>query len=154
MHTVRGGSAFVVIGDGDTEESFSSDSGNGGRFVAGVDTRNRTREQFAQKLDAKLKKLQRQQQQQQQLQQHQQLQQQRQTVNGNNPSERPLFITTVKTGVFLDPPPDLAVLLGLDSGSPNCRSKRSYYSYTSKPRVLYDNHHRRHCCALNEQVSK
>ncbi|XP_050539500.1 radial spoke head protein 3 homolog B isoform X2 [Daktulosphaira vitifoliae] len=133
MHTVRGGSAFVIINDGDTEGSCSGDSGNGLRY--GCPNRSRGRDQFVQKLDAKLKKL----------------QQQRQTITTTNQSGRPLFITTVKTGVFLDPPPDLAILLGLDNGLPNYRSKRSYYSYSSKPQILYDKHHRH--CTLNEQPS-
>lgn len=81
---------------------------------------------FARALDAKLKGL-----------QHRR----RQT------DRRPVFVTTVKTGIFLDPPPDLAALLGLDGGSSSdsttVAASNRYYSYSSKPRVLYDKQHQR-----------
>ncbi|KAK6621112.1 hypothetical protein RUM43_011418 [Polyplax serrata] len=74
--------------------------------------------------------------------------------------ERPQFITTVKTGVFLDPPHEIAILLGLSRDSkPNKSSLSSsnsisssetikasekplvMYSYSSRPKVLNRNYH-------------
>lgn len=127
MHAVRGGSAFVVI---DAENVHGS----------GVRRGDHVHDEFVRKLDAKLKKLQ---------QHHRQ-----QAAAPGAAVRRPIFITTVKTGVFLDPPPDLAALLGLDDGSSSANngyaSKRSYYSYSSKPRVLYDKQHQRCAPCKNE----
>ncbi|XP_025203136.1 radial spoke head protein 3 homolog B isoform X2 [Melanaphis sacchari] len=82
---------------------------------------------FARTLDSKLKKL------------------KRQTGDGiKHASRKPVFVTTVKTGIFLDPPPDLAALLGLDDrSSPSAVDSDRYYSYSSKPRVLHDRQHQR-----------
>lgn len=53
---------------------------------------------------------------------------------------RPMFITTVKTGIFLDPPPDIAALLGLRHSSSSASSANGtdllMYSYSSQPRIL------------------
>lgn len=60
---------------------------------------------------------------------------------------RPMFVTTVKTGVFLEPPPELAAILGLGShGSSSVQGSSSstgsngedvvMYSFASQPRVL------------------
>ncbi|XP_060842289.1 radial spoke head protein 3 homolog B isoform X2 [Rhopalosiphum padi] len=90
-------------------------------------SRDRDPRHFAQTLDSKLKKL------------------QRQSGNGvKHASRKPVFVTTVKTGIFLDPPPDLAALLGLDDrSSPSAVDSDRYYSYSSKPRVLHDRQHQR-----------
>lgn len=58
---------------------------------------------------------------------------------------RPMFITTVKTGIFLEPPPELAALLGYNrsfnasSGSSQKSGEELMYSYSSQPRVLNNN---------------
>lgn len=60
---------------------------------------------------------------------------------------RPMFITTVKTGIFLEPPPELAVLLGYSRtgnvSSSSTTSQKSgeelMYSFSSQPRVLNNN---------------
>lgn len=60
---------------------------------------------------------------------------------------RPMFITTVKTGIFLDPPPELAALLGYskssNASSGSTGSQKSgvdvMYSFSSQPRVLNNN---------------
>lgn len=59
---------------------------------------------------------------------------------------RPMFITTVKTGIFLDPPPELAALLGYPRSSNNSSTSTSQksgeglmYSYSSQPRVVNTN---------------
>jgi hypothetical protein len=82
-------------------------------------------------------------------------------------NRKPLFITTVKSGKFLDPPPELAVLLGLNhnpndsvassaDGSSNSlntsvreRHQRQVllYSFSSQPRVLHQHYHRNKCDA-------
>lgn len=60
---------------------------------------------------------------------------------------RPMFVTTVKTGVFLEPPPELAAILGLRShGSSSVQGSSTstgsngedvvMYSFASQPRVL------------------
>lgn len=57
---------------------------------------------------------------------------------------RPMFITTVKTGIFLEPPPELAALLGysrsynVSSGSTASQKSGEdlMYSFSSQPRVL------------------
>ncbi|KAI5638648.1 radial spoke protein 3 domain-containing protein [Phthorimaea operculella] len=49
--------------------------------------------------------------------------------------ERPRFVTTVKTGQFLLPPPELATLLGLESLYPSPRES-VMYSYASRPQPV------------------
>lgn len=65
--------------------------------------------------------------------------------------ERPMFITTVKSGTFLEPPPEVAALLGLRKNSFNSNTNSSnsstaktqnndrMYSFASKPRILKSN---------------
>jgi hypothetical protein len=85
----------------------------------------------------------------------------------NNENRKPLFITTVKTGKFLDPPPELAILLGLSpnlndsvtsstdgsSNSLNTSNRERHqqqtllYSFSSQPRVLHQHYHRAKCDA-------
>jgi hypothetical protein len=85
----------------------------------------------------------------------------------NDESRKPLFITTVKSGKFLDPPPELAILLGLNhnlndsaassangsSNSLNTSMKERHqqqvllYSFSSQPRVLHQQFHRSKCDA-------
>ncbi|KAL4113671.1 hypothetical protein QTP88_017250 [Uroleucon formosanum] len=93
---------------------------------------------FARSLDSKLKKL-----------------QQRHPGDGvkQHGSRKPVFVTTVKTGIFLDPPPDLAALLGLDDRSSQSGfDSDRYYSYSSKPRVLHDRQHQR--CTISNSYRK
>lgn len=69
----------------------------------------------------------------------------------NQKMERPMFITTVKTGTFLEPPPEVAALLGLrknsygsNTGSSSSSMGKTHnggnqnviYSFASKPRIL------------------
>lgn len=58
---------------------------------------------------------------------------------------RPMFVTTVKTGIFLEPPPELAAILGLhgysngssvSTGSLHPSEDVVMYSYASRPRVV------------------
>lgn len=111
-------SSFMVLGGGDDDED-------------GRQERMRTdRRHLAHTLDSKLKKLQR----------------NAASVKRHTPSpRRPVFVTTVKTGIFLDPPPDLAALLGLEdrSSTESTAESNRYYSYSSQPRVLYDKQHQR-----------
>lgn len=107
--------------------------GGGGGVGGSGDDEDRDRQHFVKSLDSKLKKL------------------QRRAAGGGgkrSSSRKPVFVTTVKTGIFLDPPPDLAALLGLDDRSSSApagdiSSCHRYYSYSSKPRVLYDKQHQR-----------
>lgn len=95
--------------------------------------------------------------------------QKKMSVKKQNQDHRPMFVTTVKTGIFLDPPPELAAILGLNSynSSMNCSSSstgslnRSHngeevvvYSFASHPRVLNHKFHRARCNAakLNSSV--
>uniref|UniRef100_T1HAT2 Radial spoke head protein 3 homolog n=1 Tax=Rhodnius prolixus TaxID=13249 RepID=T1HAT2_RHOPR len=90
-------------------------------------------EDFVSKLDAKLKDL------------EEDGKKKKRTLKSRSLDNRPMFITTVKTGIFLDPPPELAALLGyprsynLSSGS-SYNSQKSgeelMYSFSSQPRVL------------------
>ncbi|XP_022185560.2 radial spoke head protein 3 homolog isoform X2 [Nilaparvata lugens] len=63
--------------------------------------------------------------------------------------ERPMFVTTVKTGIFLSPPPELAAILGLQSHTNSSGSTASggeevlLYSFSSQPRVLHNKAQRR-----------
>lgn len=111
---------------------IGSGGGGGGTDEDGDDDRG-CRRHFVRTLDSKLKKLQR-----------------RDRGGLKQTSRKPVFVTTVKTGIFLDPPPDLAVLLGLDDRGSSSTSTAAadfhptrYYSYASKPRVLYDKTHQR-----------
>lgn len=85
----------------------------------------------------------------------------------NDENRKPLFITTVKTGKFLDPPPELAILLGLSpnlndsvtsstdgsSNSLNTSTRERHqqqallYSFSSQPRVLHQHYHKAKCDA-------
>ncbi|KAL1455500.1 hypothetical protein WDU94_009590 [Cyamophila willieti] len=49
---------------------------------------------------------------------------------------RPLFVTTVKKGTFLEPPPEIAAMLGLSPRERNAGDTRGnmVYSFSSKPR--------------------
>lgn len=51
-------------------------------------------------------------------------------------SEKPRFVTTVKTGQFLLPPPQVAYLLGLHTLYPPQERERIVYSYASKPKAV------------------
>jgi hypothetical protein len=88
----------------------------------------------------------------------------------NNENKKPVFITTVKTGKFLDPPPELAILLGLSpnlngsvtsstdgsSNSLNTSNRGRHqqqvllYSFSSQPRVLHQHYHRAKCDAASK----
>lgn len=50
--------------------------------------------------------------------------------------KRPLFVTTVKKGTFLNPPPEIASLLGFRVEEEVRKDEKKLYSYSSKPRVL------------------
>ncbi|KOB67369.1 Radial spoke head protein 3-like protein [Operophtera brumata] len=50
--------------------------------------------------------------------------------------DKPRFVTTVKTGQFLPPPPELACLLGLQTLFPPARRERVVYEYASKPKAV------------------
>ncbi|KAF6205349.1 hypothetical protein GE061_019520 [Apolygus lucorum] len=88
-------------------------------------------EDFVNSLDAKLRDL-------------EDGQRKRNKKNKGPMDNRPMFITTVKTGIFLDPPPELAALLGYprscNASSGSTTSQKSgeglMYSYSSQPRVV------------------
>lgn len=127
------GTAAAAGSDRDTSESSASFVIIGGDGDGDGDG-NGDRQRFARNLDSKLKKLQR----------------RREGVAGKHAASgrKPVFVTTVKTGIFLDPPPDLAALLGLDhdhdhGGHDHVTDAGRYYSYSSRPRVLYDKQHQR-----------
>ena len=91
----------------------------------------------------------------------------------NDENKKPVFITTVKTGKFLDPPPELAILLGLShklndsvtsstDGSSNSLDTSTrerhqqqvlLYSFSSQPRVLHQRFHRAKCDAAAKAAS-
>lgn len=116
--------AAAATGSDNTSSSSFVIIGDGGGGGGGDDG---DRRRFARNLDSKLKKL------------------QRREGGGKHAatSRKPVFMTTVKTGIFLDPPPDLAALLGLDHDHDRAADSERYYSYSSKPRVLYDQQHQR-----------
>ncbi|XP_050054120.1 radial spoke head protein 3 homolog B-like isoform X2 [Aphis gossypii] len=127
----RTSSSFTVINDdhdrGGRSRRRYRDHHRGHHDHRDQHSRDREPRHFARTLDSKLNKL------------------QRQTGDGvKHASRKPVFVTTVKTGIFLDPPPDLAALLGLDDrSSPSAVDSDRYYSYSSKPRVLHDRQHQR-----------
>lgn len=57
---------------------------------------------------------------------------------GYDPSEsdKPRFVTTVKTGQFLLPPPEIACLLGLETLYPPQEREKIVYSYASRPKAV------------------
>ncbi|XP_067002370.2 uncharacterized protein Rsph3 [Anabrus simplex] len=92
-------------------------------------------------------------------------------MNNQNNNNKPLFVTTVKTGKFLDPPPELAYLLGLNvntsvsslndssnslEGSVRDRHQQQVllYSFSSQPRVLHQHHHKARCEAAVRAATK
>ncbi|KAL0266846.1 UNVERIFIED_CONTAM: hypothetical protein PYX00_009283 [Menopon gallinae] len=84
------------------------------------------------------------------------------------PRERPQFITTVPSGVFLDPPHEIAILLGLakrtDSSPSSQNSLNSsetvkitdkplvMYSYSSRPKVLNNRNYHADCTSGGRRV--
>lgn len=81
---------------------------------------------------------------------------------------RPMFVTTVKTGIFLEPPPELAAILGLQSYNDSNGSSGStgslnpsnngeevlVYSFASQPRVLHQKYHKARCQAAKLGIDK
>lgn len=68
-------------------------------------------------------------------------------TTSNRAMEKPMFITTVKSGSFLEPPPEVAALLGLRKNSYNSSlssgertthngKPTTMYSFASKPRLV------------------
>lgn len=51
-------------------------------------------------------------------------------------ADKPRFVTTVKTGQFLLPPPEVACLLGLETLYPPQEREKIVYSYASKPKAV------------------
>lgn len=51
-------------------------------------------------------------------------------------SDKPRFVTTVKTGQFLLPPPEIACLLGLETLYPPQERDKIVYSYASRPKAV------------------
>ncbi|KAF5288598.1 hypothetical protein FQA39_LY15377 [Lamprigera yunnana] len=77
---------------------------------------------FTKALDAKLRKLQK---------------EERQTITRSKiETPKKPFITTVKKGHFLDPPPEIANLFGYKVEAPLLKEKK-LYAYASQPRVLH-----------------
>lgn len=74
---------------------------------------------FTKTLDAKLRKLQKE-----------------EKTKRVEQQKRPLFVTTVKKGTFLLPPPEIATLLGFRVEEEVRKDEKKLYSYSSKPRVL------------------
>lgn len=86
-------------------------------------------------------------------------------INSNNnlSKDRPQFVTTVKTGIFLDPPHEIAILLGLSKdkrfnstpSSNNSLNSTStvkvsekpmvMYSYSSRPKILNNKNYHAQC---------
>lgn len=77
---------------------------------------------FTKTLDAKLRKLQK--------------DEKSQSANKKTEISKKPFVTTVKKGQFLEPPPEIACLLGLKSEEPVKREEKTLYAYASKPTVL------------------
>ncbi|CAB3234256.1 unnamed protein product [Arctia plantaginis] len=50
--------------------------------------------------------------------------------------DKPRFVTTVKSGQFLLPPPEVARILGLETLYPAKEREKVMYSYSSKPKVV------------------
>ncbi|XP_017785256.1 PREDICTED: radial spoke head protein 3 homolog isoform X2 [Nicrophorus vespilloides] len=76
---------------------------------------------FTKSLDAKLRKLQR---------------DEKQSVVKKNDISKPRFVTTVRKGEFLEPPPELATLLGIKLEEEPRKEEKKLYAYASHPRVL------------------
>lgn len=74
---------------------------------------------FTKTLDAKLRKLQKEE-------KNKRVEQQK----------RPLFVTTVRKGTFLQPPPEIATLLGFRVDEQVRKDEKKLYSFSSKPRIL------------------
>ncbi|KAH9644779.1 hypothetical protein HF086_016273 [Spodoptera exigua] len=54
----------------------------------------------------------------------------------SNDGDKPRFVTTVKTGQFLLPPPEVARILGLETLYPPKERDKIVYSYASKPKAV------------------
>ncbi|XP_015836070.1 radial spoke head protein 3 homolog isoform X1 [Tribolium castaneum] len=72
---------------------------------------------FTKTLDAKLRKL------------------QKESKSKNDNGRKP-FVTTVKKGQFLEPPPEIATLIGIKVEEPKQKEIKKLYAYASEPRVL------------------
>ncbi|KAJ8732366.1 hypothetical protein PYW08_015096 [Mythimna loreyi] len=54
----------------------------------------------------------------------------------SNEGDKPRFVTTVRSGQFLLPPPELARILGLETLYPAKERDKIVYSYSSKPKAV------------------
>lgn len=53
-----------------------------------------------------------------------------------NDGDKPRFVTTVRSGQFLLPPPEVARVLGLETLYPTKEREKIVYSYASKPKAV------------------
>lgn len=60
----------------------------------------------------------------------------RSKISGASEVDKPRFVTTVKSGQFLLPPPDVAHLLGLETLYPPQEREKIVYSYANKPKAV------------------
>lgn len=74
---------------------------------------------FTKTLDAKLRKLQK----------------ETKKAPSHEAGKKP-FVTTVKKGQFLEPPPEIATLIGIKVEEPKVKEVKKLYAYASEPRVL------------------
>ncbi|XP_031825948.2 radial spoke head protein 3 isoform X1 [Nomia melanderi] len=105
-------------------------------------------EDFNEVLNAKLKRI-----------QDQEREEQRRSARRSQSFRKKPFITTVKTGEFLMPPPEVAALLGIGPGEPEepeacpLRSRfKSLVSLARKPEVRHSSHNARCPAALKATV--
>lgn len=105
-------------------------------------------EDFNEVLNAKLKRI-----------QDQEKEEQRRSARRGQSCRKKPFITTVKTGEFLMPPPEVAALLGIGPGEPDepeacpLRSRfKSLVSLARKPEVRHSSHNARCPAALKATV--
>lgn len=87
-------------------------------------------EEFSKTLDSKLKKLQK-----------SELKQQKNSNNYDPPILKKPFVTTVKKGQFLEPPPEIASLMGMKIEESkvmkkNQKEMKKLYAFSSQPRIL------------------
>ncbi|XP_018573997.1 radial spoke head protein 3 homolog B isoform X2 [Anoplophora glabripennis] len=130
------------------KKNFSNSHGNLNNNTSSTKLKfDDLKNQFTKTLDAKLRRLQKE-------------EKQSKKPPVDTTSSRKPFVTTVKKGLFLEPPSEIATLIGLKPEEPvkkEYKEEKRLYAYASQPRVLNRTHlkgHQNRCEAAAKAAAK
>ncbi|KAJ8913498.1 hypothetical protein NQ315_017048 [Exocentrus adspersus] len=122
---------YINNHENNLKRNFSKSHGNLHHKSKLEEFRHQLDTKFTKTLDAKLRRLQKE-------------EKQSKKPPVDTTSSRKPFVTTVKTGQFLEPPPEIATLIGLKQEEPpikkEYKEEKRLYAYASQPRVLNRSH--------------